>query len=303
MTHRFNVLVVYVNYLGCEDIIQSITSLKRHCSQPLDIVVVDNSPTDDCGPLRIQFKDIQFVQAPDNLGFAGGCNLGISSARKPWDYVLLLNPDTYCQADFLTPLLVQAESGFWGVLSPKIINRPSEEENCWYAGSTLNWWRGGPRQVRNRQFIQADGAVEVPFASGCCSLISSAAWALAGPIDSSFFLYFEDADFAERVKKHGLKIGYVPGVSIVHKESTTTGYQSSLYLYYFSRNRLLFLNRWAPRSAKLVYFFFHFFVKLPGSWIIFGLINRDWRRSLAFTLGAIDGLLGRTGPNWRWHNS
>jgi GT2 family glycosyltransferase len=148
---------------------------------------------------------------------------------------------------------------------------------------------------------ETKGIVGVPFASGCCSLIRHSAWQQAGPIDSAFFLYFEDADLSERVKQQGSKIGYVPGVAIIHEESKTTGYQSPLYLYYFSRNRLLFLRRWAPTPAKLFYFWFHFLVKIPGAWVVFGLLRKDLRRSLAFTQGAIDGLLGRSGPNWKWH--
>lgn len=297
------ILVVYVNYLGCSDLLRSLDSLFKYSSVRLNVVVVDNSPKDDCAALRERFPEVMLVRSNENLGFAGGCNLGVSSAASDWDYVLFFNPDAYCQVDFLTPLLAVAGADErWGALTPKI-KADADGASNWYAGSYLKWWQGGPRHVYDDRFEGRGDVVEVPFASGCCSLIRRAAWDAAGPMDSAFFLYFEDTDLMERIRSKGYRIGYVPGTSVVHEESTTTGYQSPMFLYYFSRNRLLYLKRWAPFLPRLAYLFMHFFVKVPGAWVVFALRRRSPARAKGFTAGALDGMRGITGPNWRWHSS
>lgn len=305
MSNRPNtkLIVVYVNYLGRNDLVRSITSLTAHVAEPLHIVVVDNSPVPDCESLPAQFPetDIQVILAQENLGFAGGCNLGVRSAPSDWTHVLFFNPDAYCDNDFISPLLeAMNQDNSWGILTPRIY-ADTQHTETWFAGSTMHWWRGGPRHVYDERFSDGLSPVSVPFASGCCSLMRRETWDVAGELDDSYFLYFEDADYVEKVKRAGFKIGYLPKQHIVHEESKSTGYQSPMFLYYFARNRIRYARRWSPKSQLVLFYCFLFCVKIPGSWLVFGLMQRQPRKAYAFNVGTLHGLLDIQGAREEWH--
>ncbi len=291
------IAVIYVNYRCASYIGHSIRALKENVSHDLYLVVVDNSSEYEC---KAVCNDLgaKYVDAGDNLGFAGGCNLGVASIGGGWDYVLFMNPDAYCDEDFLSPMVqVMENNQEYGVVGPLIRKAPGGQ--IWYAGSTMRWWRGGPKHVYDDRFINGSSElVEVPFVSGCCMLVSRLAWNDAGPMDTGYFLYFEDTDFNERVKRQGYKVGFVPGVQVMHEESTSTSYQSPLFLYYFSRNRVLYLKKWAPRGQYVLFMMYDFLVKVPGSWVVFGVMGFSPRRALAFTKGAIDGIYGKKGEQF-----
>src|SRR5437867_3885831 len=73
------------------------------------VVIVDNGSTDGSVDLvRERFPQVHIVEAGRNLGFAGGCNLGIRATRS--EYVALVNNDTVVERDWLRPLVEVAES-------------------------------------------------------------------------------------------------------------------------------------------------------------------------------------------------
>lgn len=85
--------VISVNYNGFALTAAMIDSLRRHVTTPLEIVVVDNgSQRDEATELQERYPEIIAIRSPENLGFAGGNNLGIRAASG--DRLLLLNNDT-----------------------------------------------------------------------------------------------------------------------------------------------------------------------------------------------------------------
>lgn len=92
--------VISVNYNGFALTAAMIDSLRRHVTTPLEIVVVDNGSTrDEAAELRERYPDIVTMRSDENLGFAGGNNLGIRAASG--DCLLLLNNDTEVADDTL----------------------------------------------------------------------------------------------------------------------------------------------------------------------------------------------------------
>ncbi len=58
-----------------------------------------------------------------------------------------------------------------------------------------------------------------------------------------FFLYYEEADYCDRIKRAGYEIYYVHDSLIYHKESISTGKLSPLKIYYIYRNRIVYMRR------------------------------------------------------------
>ena len=67
-----------------------------------------------------------------------------------------------------------------------------------------------------------------------------------------YFLYYEEHDWCEQIKKAGYSVFFVPDSLVWHKESRSIGKKSPLQIYYKSRNRLLFARRWRKGLTKWV---------------------------------------------------
>ena len=71
-----------------------------------------------------------------------------------------------------------------------------------------------------------------------------------GLLDEKYFMYLEDLDYSERIKKAGFKIIYEPKAIVWHKNAQSSGVGSDLNDYFFTRNRLLFGMTYAPIRTK-----------------------------------------------------
>jgi len=105
------VSIVSVNYNGRRYLERFITSVLAIDYPPSchRLVLVDNASTDGSAAfVRQTFRQVHLLEARTNLGFAGGCNLGIRAATS--DYVVLVNNDTVVESDWLRGLVDVAES-------------------------------------------------------------------------------------------------------------------------------------------------------------------------------------------------
>jgi GT2 family glycosyltransferase len=230
------------------------------------------------------------IVSEKNGGFAAGCNLGITAAQANHsEYILLLNPDTRARDDFIAPMLdILDKNPEIGVAGPTILDDDGSD-NIQFAGGKITWWKGGPSHILEDSPL-SETWLQTDFVTGCAMLLRTQAIEEAGLMDERYFLYFEDADYVEKLKHSGWKTAFIPSASVLHKLSSTTGFQSENYVYYFARNRLWFLRRWAPSVAYWIYLLIHCFVKIPGAIVVFGAIRSQWNLTRTFFKGTYDGL-------------
>ena len=88
----------------------------------LDVVLVDNASSDGVAEaVGATLPQVTVVRSERNLGFAGGCNLGVSRLGTV-NYVALLNNDATVPPDWLTPLVEALEADpTVGAACPKIL--------------------------------------------------------------------------------------------------------------------------------------------------------------------------------------
>ena len=267
-----NVFVIILNYNGKRDTVDCLDSLHKvkRDKFSLHTIVVDNYPK---YPIDVDEKDyrqivLKIIYNSQNLGFAGGNNVGIEYALKnEADYVLLLNNDTVVREDFLEKLFGFAEKRHdGGIIAPKIYfakgyefhkDRYKSEDLgkvIWYAGGLIDFRNVIGRHVGVDEVDkgQYDNPGETDFASGCCMLIKKEVFEKAGLLDEKYFLYYEDSEFSQRTKKAGFKIYYFPDSIIWHKNAGSAGGSGSdLQDYYITRNRLLFGLKYAPIRPRI----------------------------------------------------
>jgi len=282
--------VVIVNYHSQKLVCRCLASLKQHCRHPLHYFVVDNSIPPEHSLIVAQHSDAAIISPGRNLGFAGGCNLGVIQALAVQsEFILLLNPDAWAENDFLAPLLsaLRAHSEL-GAVGPMILHGDGTRR-LWNGGGRLNWWAGGTRRIIQPE--PGDGqSIPVDFLSGCAMLLRSDAVRQAGLLTEEYFLYFEDTDYVQSLFRAGWQVAYVPSAVVLHEPSSTTGMQSKNYIYYFSRNRVWFMRRWAKWYHYLVFLIYNTLVKLPGAVIVFGLQRCQSELVWAYFKGYWDGI-------------
>jgi GT2 family glycosyltransferase len=217
----------------------------------MTLIVVDNGSTDDSvSRIRAAFPGILLLESRNNIGFAGGNNIGIRQALADGaDYVWLLNNDTKPDPHALAELVAKAltDTKIGAVASICYYADAPSTVQAW-AGARVNLWTGSTRlsmKPRRDEWFHA--------LNGTSFLISRAAIENVGFLDESFFLYWEDTEFSLRLREKGWRIAAAPDSRVLHKVGASTGRNGLITdRYYVSSGlRLLSLYSPAPRLAML----------------------------------------------------
>ncbi len=264
------IFVVILNFNGWEDTIACLGSLEKVKNTQdfkVEVLVIDNaSKNESVEEIRKAFPSINMIENPINTGFSGGCNEGMRYALDNGaDYVLLLNNDTTVDQNFVSELYKSIQPEEIGGVVPKIYFEKGNEYHkdkykkeelgkiIWYAGGIMDWKNliGHNKGVDEVDRGQYDKTCATELATGCCFMIKASVLKKVGVFDDNYFLYYEDADLCERIKKAGKKIFYTPTAIIWHKNAGSSGSGSVLQDYYITRNRMLFGMRYAPLRTKV----------------------------------------------------
>lgn len=266
------VLISMIDYNGKEKTLNCLSSLDKLNLKEIDltVLIIDNYPKGEFSLGGKSFKQIKtvIIKPQENLGFAGGHNIGIEYAESiSADYTIVLNNDTVVDPDLVLELIAASERHPQaGAVVPKIYfmkgyeyhkDRYKETEKgkvIWYAGGHMDWdnINGVHEGVDDVDKGQFDDERSTDLLTGCCVLFTREALKRVKGFDARYFLYYEDADLNERIKKAGFTILYAPKAVLWHLNAGSTGGSGSILQDYFiSRNRLLFGLRFARTRTKV----------------------------------------------------
>lgn len=236
-----HVVVVVLNWNGWRDTVACLASLKKQNHSNMDLVVVDNASSDDSeSRIRSAAPDVKLLQSGANLGFGGGCNVGIRHAiSEGADFVWLLNNDATAQPKALSALLNVANNdpGIASVGSVVYEADANDRIQSW-GGGRVKLWSG---QCQN---LLAEDAPD--FISGASILLRCSAVSAVGMFDeSAFFMYWEDVDLSFRFRKAGWKLAVAEDSIVWHKQSASLGKHSPLLEQYYTQSGVRFLRRYA----------------------------------------------------------
>ncbi|MGL5084501.1 MAG: glycosyltransferase family 2 protein [Clostridium sp.] len=238
------VYIILVNYNGAEDTIECIRSLDKIKYENYKIVVVDNNSSNNDYELLSKESGFKLFKLEENIGFAGGNNVGIKYAMDDkCDYVLLLNNDTVVEENFLCKLVETAEMDKTvGVVGGKIFYF-NDKKTIWYAGAKINSFSGKTEHdgVNSKDLPEFSIKKETDYITGCMMLVSKEVLEKVGMMDDSYFLYYEETDWSVRIKKAGYKLIYNPESIIYHKISKSTKSLNYIMVCYYDRNSYYFV--------------------------------------------------------------
>lgn len=261
------VSIITVNFNQPEVTEALLTSLSRITYQNIEVLVVDNGCERGCLPLQPSYPAVRFLQSKQNLGFAGGNNLGIRQAKG--EYILMLNNDTEVESGFLEPMLeLFNQVPELGIVSPLLVFH--ESGRVQYAGAKkINYFTGRGSKTGNRQLIETVNRQARPtdLAHGAAMLFPKRLIREIGDLPEEYFLYYEEHDWCEACKRAGYKVYFQGASKVFHKESASIGKAAPLKTYYLNRNRLLFISRNARGLQKACALAFFLLLAFPKNLI------------------------------------
>jgi GT2 family glycosyltransferase len=266
---RVSIITVNFNHSHVTDeLLDSIRNKNEYTN--IEIIVVDNGSKENPVPhWQTKYPEARFIRSETNLGFAGGNNLGLSFATG--DFLFFVNNDTEFTEGLIGTLVnTLIEHPAIGAISPKLLYY-DEPTMLQYAGYTpMNYFTArnsciGQFETDNGQYNQLVGPTG--FAHGAAMMVTKAAIEKAGLMAENFFLYYEELDWADRIKQNGFEVWVNMKATIYHKESVSVGKKSALKEYYMNRNRILFIRRNAPFFKAICFYIYFLIIVTPRNLI------------------------------------
>jgi len=246
------VAIVILNWNGTAHTLECLQSVQglRQEGAIVRVVVVDNGSVEDPQPaIAAQFPQVTVLHNGANLGFAAGCNRGITwSLEQGADFVFLLNNDATVAPDLLAVLLdCSARYPQAGALGPKVYaDRP--RDRLLYAGGRWSWSQGrfinvGGLMRDNGQDWETLGPTD--YISGCALWVPRPVIDQVGLLEPDYFLLWEDLDWCRRIQRAGHELLFVPQAKVWHRESASFvgGAWAAHKQYFEARNQLLWMER------------------------------------------------------------
>lgn len=246
--------IIIVNFNGRRFLQECIASVLAvdYPADRLEVLLVDNGSQDGSAALvRNTFPSVRVLWNLDN-NYAKALNVGLGAARG--DLIGFVNNDAVLDRRWLLELVsLFDEHEKLGCAGGKIFLDKSRLHSAGLEETPEGFFRDrGPGEAGMATF---DAVAEVPAVRGTGVLYRRAALEAVGPMDEDFVIYWEDIDYAYRLRKLGWKILYTPHARLRH--AFQGGNVLNRLAYYFcDRNRLLYTAKhypyrlaWAVRTS------------------------------------------------------
>jgi len=299
--------IITVNYNQAAVTCALLDSIRRQAYAEVEVIVVDNASREN--PQRMllaNYPEIKYLRSERNLGFAGGNNLALREATGA--YLFFINNDAELTTDCLTQLVaLLRDTPGSGMVSPLICYYPAEgqvQPIVQYAGMTPVH----PVTARNQTIGQGEiangrfkNAQPTAYAHGAAMMVPREVLEKVGPMAEEFFLYYEELDWCERIRRDGYSIWVEPRARVYHKESLTVQTLGALKTYYLQRNRIYFMRRNYGDWRLWLFYAYLWAVIVPKSTILL-VLKGEWANLRAFWQ-AVGWNFGARNNHWERQNS
>ena len=244
------VAAVIVNFNGRGLIEPCLQSIFGQQLVPDEIVVVDNDSADGSAEeIERLFPSVRLLRPGRNLGYAGGCNLGIRATSS--DLVATLNNDVVLDRAWLSTLFEQVHAP-WTFWASRILFFNSRDIVD-SAGDGMAVVGAGYKTGHGESAARHTLPGEVFGPCAAAALYERSLLEDVGGFDEDFFLVYEDADLSMRARLKGHRCLYVPDAVAFHRVNQSIGNLSSTYVYYGHRNSEILFWKNMPASLLALY--------------------------------------------------
>jgi N-acetylglucosaminyl-diphospho-decaprenol L-rhamnosyltransferase len=270
-----NLTVVTVTYSPGPHLDRFLGSLSHATERSVTVLIADNGSTDGAPEEALErYPNTRLLRTGANLGYGTAVNRAVAEMKKApenSEFLVVANPDVqwgprsidilleaaarWPRAASLGPLIRDPD----GSVYPSARHLPSLIRGGMHA-VVGPLWRSNPWTAAYRQQRLEPSEREVGWLSGSCLLLRRAAFDEVGGFDERYFMYMEDVDLGDRLRKAGWQNVYVPTAEILHNKGHATGkdparnlaaHHKSTYIYLADRHPKWWQAplRWTIRSA------------------------------------------------------
>lgn len=223
-----------------------------------EIIVVDNASADgSVAMLREGFPTVRLIVNPENRGFGAANNqaLRIMEGR----YALLLNSDTMltekAASELYDFLEVHPDAA---IACGQLLNADGSRQNSIAAfprpitllANTPLLEMLFPRRFPSKRRTYS-GPIEIDSGIGACLMVRKSAIDAVGMFDERYFFFFEETDWARRMRNAGWKIFHVPSALIYHFQGQSIGGDLRSRIEFY-RARYEYFRKWEKFPVYLL---------------------------------------------------
>ena len=225
---------------------------------PKEIWVVDNASGDgSVEAVRLQYPHVNIIQNRNNLGFAAANNQAFSKIQGR--YALMLNTDTVLKEGAVETIYSFMEHNpDVGMACGQLLNAGGSWQNSFANFPSITSLVFGeaslqllfPKKYPSKRNV-GSSPMEIDSCIGACMMVRREAMKAVGWLDESFFFFFEETDWARRMKQAGWKVYLVPSARIFHLQGQSVGHNiRSRVLFY--RSRYIYFKKWHRDTYGLI---------------------------------------------------
>lgn len=322
-----NVFIVILNWNGWKDTLKCLEDVNQLDYPNYRTVIVDNGSEDASwqklsaiegvhsltwpGNYSNQSQDTQkdvaaqgtvLVRTNANLGFAGGCNVGIDYALSHnADYVFLLNNDAQIAPQTMGHLVEVANRADAAIVGAKVL-----DEHGRSVLFSMKSWPGGlfggsalAPSERKEPYWPSPGGADGAAMLLCRDLLERRLEECGYVLDPQFFMYFEETDLCLYGRSKGYRCVVARDAVVYHGLSKSSGGAGNPRSYYYlTRNRIYLANRWLSLPWKILFHLYY----IPSRLVLRSLrVGKAGDGSARAVFGGlVDGYRGIKGK-WRRH--
>ncbi|MEI8374415.1 MAG: glycosyltransferase family 2 protein [Planctomycetota bacterium] len=202
-----DVSIIIVSYNTAELTAACLESILASRRVSYEVFVVDNASKDGSAEsIRKKFPTVKVIANATNRGFGAANNQALRDCTGR--HVVFLNPDTTVGPESLVKItsFMDAHPEV-GLAGPKVLNTDGSRQD-----SVSNRYPGHRYGAKDIGPLPG----EIAFVLGACQIAGTKLLHKLGGFDEDFFLYGEDQDICLRIRKYGLKIGFIEEAVIMH---------------------------------------------------------------------------------------
>lgn len=272
---RLNICIVHYN---SSDTLPCLKSLAAQTLQA-QVLLVNNASTDDSMKAIRDYVaqsglQVQLLDSPANRGFSAGNNIALRWAHQhtPDAWNLLLNNDTLLPDDFLEKLIAAAEEIRRTSTIPFALSATEYDYTKKFKRHTGMQYLSVPTGLS----FTTQSPLRTPYLCGACILIDPEAplW------DENYFLYYEDADYSQRLRAAGYRLLTTDMTCYYHKVGGTTSRNADIVAIQMT-SMWRYYRTYYPRWARLVKCFRQIENLLRGRHEIARIIDQTYHQAYA----------------------
>jgi GT2 family glycosyltransferase len=238
MANRASIIIVSWN--GEPYLKDCLSAILAQIGPGDQVIVVDNHSADGSVALvQRQFPQVNLIENEWNMGFAGGCNVGLRAAQG--EYLLLVNQDVAVKAGWLEKMVETLAPTEVGIAGCKLLY---PDGTIQHAGGITSYPLAlpGHHGYHETDEGQWDTRREVDYVTGAAMGLKRTMLDEIGLFDEGFFpACYEETDLCFRARAAGYQVIYTPEATGTHHETTTIDRNSAEYHRWMNRGRLRFV--------------------------------------------------------------